>query len=185
MSSARGNRLYNGKAKLAYMRHRADETYVQEQIDGYFEWASRRRGRHPGLRIVRRGVHPLGGGDVPVKLPDWEAERDEAMLPFPEEAEGGYRAQEAAVQREPTPAVATTSPADESSKPAEPAMSPGRPRRHVEPPDRAIRVLRPMPLKRPGRWRERKPSYSRLVYGFLWGSAAALALLWLADLAMM
>ena len=185
MSSARGNRLYNGKAKLAYMRQRADETYVQEQIEGYFEWASRRQGPHPGLRIVRRGVRPLGGSDAPIRLPDWEAERDEAMLPFPAEAEGVPRGQDAAASREPTPAVATTIPADESSKPAEPASPQGPPRRHVEPPDKPIRVLRPMPLKRPGRSRRRRPSYGRLAYGFLWGSAAALAVLWIADLAMM
>jgi hypothetical protein len=55
----------------------------------------------------------------------------------------------------------------------------------VEPPDKPIRVLRPMPLKRPRRLRGRRLSYGRLAYGFLWGSAAALAVLWIADLAML
>jgi hypothetical protein len=178
MSSARGNRLYNGKAKLAHTRQRAEEAYVQEQIDGYFEWASRRRGSHPKLRIVRRSFQPLAGEDPNVTLLNWEAG-------------GARRAQvsapgdQAVAGREATPALAVTVPADESSKPAEPASPPGRPRRHVEPPDKPIRVLRPMPLERPGRWRERRLSYSRLAYGFLWGSAAALAVLWLVDLAMM
>ena len=55
MGSSRGNRLYNGKAKMVHQREQAYRAILQEEIDGYYDWAARRSGNHPPLKILMHG----------------------------------------------------------------------------------------------------------------------------------
>jgi hypothetical protein len=208
MASARGNRLYSGKAQMAYSRQRADDDYMQEQIDGYFDWASRRKGPHPKLRIVRHGFHPLAEDEPTVDLATAVAVQDEPSLPFPEPSE--LMRVKGAVMPESEPEISTVAepeprPVVEEVQPpaAEPEPEPGpepvvaaaestepeateaepEPQEPVST-DRPIRMLRPFPMEQPGR-RHHAFSYGKMAYGFLWGSAAALVALWIIDVARM
>ena len=60
MGSSRGNRLCSGKAQMAHQREQAYRTFHQEEIEGYYDWAARRSGNHPPLKIMMHGGTTLG-----------------------------------------------------------------------------------------------------------------------------
>jgi len=60
MGSSRGNRLCSGKAQMAHQREQAYRTFHQEEIEGYYDWAARRSGNHPPLKIMMHGGATLG-----------------------------------------------------------------------------------------------------------------------------
>ena len=111
---------------------------------------------------------------------DWAVRKSGDRAPLKIVVRG--RAPTARAEPEPVPAAATAAPTPVEAPAAGQAVAPAPEQTCVARPDKPVRLLKPLPMIDGARF-DRRFSYGKLACGFVLGTAAALAILALLDIA--